>query len=109
MDGLWTANFTGMQSSAQAGGGVVVFEDDKILGGDAGYYYTGDVETRDDEVHSRVRITPFVPSYPSVFGTIGREFTLILSGKRTGNVVEGSGYSVELPTAKFRFRLTRVA
>lgn len=109
MDGLWTANFVALKPSSTPGGGVVVFNKNEVFGGDAGYYYRGQVETKNDQMLSRVRVIPFIPSAASVFGTVGQEFTLVLNGKRSGDVVEGEGYPLEMPTEKFRFRLRKVA
>jgi hypothetical protein len=78
MDGLWTAEFG--SSSGIFGGGVAIFRDGRILGGDGGYYYVGNYEIKDKAITATLTLTPFLRDYPSVFTTVNETLILRLSG-----------------------------
>jgi len=78
MDGFWTVEFG--SSTGIFGGGVVVIRGEKIVGGDAGYFYIGDFHFQHGAFSSRVQVSPFIEGYESVFKTVGKSFLLELEG-----------------------------
>ena len=78
VDGLWTAEFGSNQG--MFGGGVVIFRQGKLAGGDATHFYVGEYQMDGSNFHATVRIAPFIAGAESVFKTVGREFTLDLVG-----------------------------
>ena len=53
MEGLWTAEFG--SSAGTFGGGVAIFRDGKILGGDGTYYYIGEYSLAGNTLRATLR------------------------------------------------------
>lgn len=106
MDGLWTAEFG--SSTGLFGGGIAVFQDGKIWGGDGTYYYIGEYNLNGKSFHATLRISPFIEGAPSVFKTVGRELTLELDGSLTdaGRAI-AQGHPQGMPDLKFGAKLTK--
>ena len=84
-EGLWTVHFN---SNLQLfGSGVLILCHDKsLLGGDAGYYYTGKYEITDSnsKIRGELDVIRYEPGYISVFGNLG-SFHLNFSGQLSEN------------------------
>ncbi len=84
-EGLWTVHFN---SNLQLfGSGVLILCHDKsLLGGDAGYYYTGKYEITDSnsKIRGELDVIRYEPGYISVFGNLGN-FHLNFSGQLSEN------------------------
>jgi hypothetical protein len=106
MNGLWTAEFG--TSAGTFGGGVAVFRDGEILGGDGTYFYIGQYTLAGGVFQAKLTVSPFIQGAESVFKTVGRNLTLILEGSLIdqGNAT-AQGYSPEKPTLKFGVKLTK--
>jgi hypothetical protein len=106
MEGLWTAEFG--SNTGIFGGGVAVFQDGKILGGDGTYYYVGEYKLNGNAFHATLRIFPFIDGAQSVFKTTGRELTLELDGSLidAGRAI-AQGQPQGMPGLKFGAKLTR--
>ena len=76
IDGLWTVEFV---SSNRAGQGVVILNNGRLLGGDAGYYYSGTYKVTGARIEGIVNVIRFDPKNLSVFGDIDH-FALSFSG-----------------------------
>jgi hypothetical protein len=106
LEGLWTAEFG--SSTGMVGGGVAVFLDGRVLGGDGGYYYTGEYVFRADTFVATLRIIPFIQGALSVFGTVGQELKLDLTGVVTPDGrATAQGHPKGMPHLKFGVKLTR--
>ena len=106
MEGLWTAEFG--SSTGRFGGGVAVFRDGKILGGDGLYYYVGEYKLKGDSFTALLRISPFIEGAESVFKTVGRDLLLDLTGSLTDDRhAIGQGHSREMPHLNFGVKLTK--
>ena len=106
IEGLWIVQYEGIQGS---GGGVAVFVNGKVLGGDTGYTYEGVYAVRDNVVSARVRVSNFLPGVPNVTGING-DFELEINAPLTGNVIRGAMSVVGAPkTAGIVVRLTKKA
>lgn len=106
MEGLWTAEFG--SSTGTFGGGVAVFRDGKILGGDATYYYVGEYTLQGNSLRATLRISPYIAGAESVFKTVGRNLTLNLEGSLIDERrATAQGYPSEMPNLKFGVKLTK--
>jgi hypothetical protein len=106
MDGLWTAEFG--SSTGIFGGGVAVFRDGKILGGDATYFYIGEYSVKGKTFIATLRVSPFIEGAESVFKTVGRDLVLIMTGSLTdeGRAI-GQGHPQGMPHLNFGVKLTK--
>jgi hypothetical protein len=102
VDGLWTVQFQGPQGP---GGGVAVFTNGKVLGGDAGYTYQGTYEENNNNVTARIRVANFSPGVPNVMGAVG-DFDLEIRGAVAGNTVNATG-TVPGQPGQLRLTLTK--
>lgn len=68
MNGLWTVEFG--SSTGMFGGGVAVFRDGQILGGDGLYYYIGEYSLLNKTLTATIRTAPFIEGK---LGKIGDE------------------------------------
>lgn len=70
VDSLWTVHFS--SNLKMFGSGVLILEDDKrLLGGDAGYYYIGKYELTGSKIMGELDVIRYEPSHISVFGNLG--------------------------------------
>ena len=84
VEGLWSLFFK--SNVGGEGGGVVVFETGRILGGDMSYYYLGDYKIDNGQVMGKVRVTHYQGEPSSIFGRAS-EFDLKIGGKLSGTQV----------------------
>ena len=106
LNGFWTAEFG--SSTGISGGGVALFDNGRILGGDGGYFYIGEYKETGNDFRATIRVSPFIKNHLSVFATVGRDITLDLTGSF---VAEGQaiaqGQARELPGMRFGVKLTK--
>lgn len=99
IDGLWTVEFS--STINRYGRGVLVINDDRILGGDDGYYYFGTCEITDNNIHATITVIKYDPNSISVFGNINH-FELILNGEIDENQFNAIGTIANNPQAQMR-------
>jgi hypothetical protein len=106
LDGLWTAEFG--SSVGVSGGGVAVFQDGRVLGGDDAYFYVGTYNLTGTSFKAVLRVSPFIEGAESLFRTRGIDLTLELNGELTSDV-EGiaQGFPREMPSLKIGVKLTK--
>ena len=108
IDGLWTVEFG--SSAGSFGGGVALFRDGTVLGGDSLYYYIGDYSLQAGTLKATLRISPFIEGAESVFKTVGQDLTLDLLGSLTSErSAVAQGQLREKPELKFGAKLTKRA
>jgi hypothetical protein len=98
-NGLWTVEF--ISTLNRFGYGVIVLNSGRLLGGDNGYYYSGNYEIKDNRIQGKVAITRYNPSVISVFGEINN-FSLSLTGHITSNSIEAVGSFDMKPNLKIK-------
>ncbi len=103
IEGLWIVQYEGLQGN---GGGVAVFIDGKILGGDTGYTYEGAYTLQGSTLTARVHVSNFLPNVPNVLGVVG-DFDLEIKAPVTGNVIRGAMALVGHPGMSIVVRLTK--
>ena len=106
MNGLWTAEFG--SSAGRFGGGVAVFQDGRILGGDGSHFYTGDYKLEGKTFQGTLKVSPFIQGVESVFRTMGQDLTLELTGSLTDErQAIAQGHPRGMPDLKFGVKLTK--
>lgn len=99
IDGLWTIEF--ISTLHLVGSGVAVLNDNRILGGDEGYYYSGRYDTQNGRFSGTIDVTRYNPKSLSVFGDIG-QYTLKLEGQVQDYQIEGTAWMENNPNRKIR-------
>jgi hypothetical protein len=106
IDGLWTAEFG--SSTGVFGGGVVVFQNGKVMGGDAGYYYLGDYRLTEGALVATIEISAFIKGFESVFNTVGQNLKLNLVGSIVDEThVIAQGHPEQMPNLRLGVKLTK--
>jgi hypothetical protein len=103
LDGFWTVQFQGVQGG---GGGVAVFTNGKVFGGDSGYTYTGTYKENNNAVTARISVQNFSPGVPNVMGRQGN-FELEFTGTVSGDVMKVVANLVGQPAMKLNASLTK--
>ena len=106
MEGLWTIEFG--SSAGVFGGGVVVLQNGRLMGGDGGYFYLGTYQLDGTSLQAMIEVSPFIPGYESVFKTVGQKLTLNLVGKLTDEThAIAQGHPSGMPSLKLGVKLTK--
>ncbi len=105
IQGLWVLQYIGLKGS---GGGVVVFVNGKVLGGDTGYSYVGTYTLEDDTLKAHIRVSNFLPDVPNVLGLSG-DFDLEIIAPVTGDLVQGAMSLVGRPGAGVAVKMMKKA
>lgn len=105
IEGLWIVQYEGLQGN---GGGVAVFINGKVLGGDTGYTYEGTYAVQNNTVRARVHVSNFLPDVANVLGVVG-DFDLEIQAPLTGNRIQGAMGLVGRPGMSIAVRLTKKA
>ena len=106
MEGLWTLEFG--SNVGLFGGGVVVLENGKVMGGDGGYFYLGEFVINGSQFRATIKVSPFIEGYESVFRTLGQTLTLELLGSRTDAThAVAQGHPVDRPELTLGVKMTK--
>jgi hypothetical protein len=81
--GIYYVTFSSA-STQNAGEGIAVFKDNKVNGGDIGYFYRGSYSIKDSIITARLQIHRWNPVVTSVFGSYA-EFELEVTGSVTAD------------------------
>jgi hypothetical protein len=103
IEGLWIVQYVGLQGS---GGGVVVFANGKVLGGDTGYTYIGTYVVEGASLKAQIRVSNFLPEIPNVLGLQG-DFDLQISAPINAQIMQGAMSLVGRPGAGIVVKLTK--
>jgi hypothetical protein len=106
IDGFWTAEFG--SNEGMFGGGVVIFQDGKVVGGDATHFYIGEYSAQETSFQATLKVSAFIPGAESVFRTVGSDLTLDLVGSmvsETQAIAQGAVRGA--PSFTFGARLTK--
>ena len=92
LEQLWSVEFVSKLSSE--GGGIVVLDKGKILGGDNNYFYVGSYDLKNNQFNAMMDVKHYHGKTNPIFGKL-EEFILDLKGPYheeemllTGNVLE---------------------
>ena len=94
MDGLWVVEFT--STLGLFGRDVMVLNGERVLGGDVGYYYSGQCTLEENRIKAKVDVIRFDTNSVSIFGDI-ESFTLVFDGTITGTDFQARATSDSFP------------
>ncbi len=106
IEALWSVEFT--SNMGVLGAGVVVFETERVFGGDAQYFYVGNYKSINGQIVGSIKVTHFSGEVYSVFGN-RKIFNLELTGIPEQESFEMRGSMNESPSDLITVRLTRRA
>src|SRR5271169_2753966 len=103
LDGLWTVYFR----LGFFGTGVVVFKDNRLLGGDTYYYYDGNFKLQDNRVDATIRVVRFNLTGVAIFGNLD-SFNLNVTGDISGAEMQLHGNMSEQPDMKIEINCKKI-
>ncbi|MBF0354813.1 MAG: putative DNA binding domain-containing protein [Alphaproteobacteria bacterium] len=86
-EGLWAATFS--VPGSDKNGGIVVFDEGRIFGGDSQFYYEGGYDIVEEEIYAEIRVTHYHGGMDTAFGDHARNFMVQIRAQRHGDVIEG--------------------
>jgi hypothetical protein len=89
------------------GGGVVIIEDSKILGGDSAFTYIGQWQADRKQMIANMRIAKYAAGAPSIFGL--DHFEVELTGQPNENQINFEGFIVGSPQQSILVDMVRRA
>jgi len=105
IEGFWILQIEMPQFTS---GGVAVFTNGKIFGGDNGFTWVGTYAGNDRLIKGRVHVHNFDPAVPSVLGIPG-DYDMDFSGNVQGNMIIGTAVMAGQPQHSLPVRLTKRA
>jgi hypothetical protein len=105
IEGLWIVQYEG---TAGGDGGVIVFVQNRVLGGDNAYVYTGTYQSGGERISARVLVRNYNPAIGNVLGIKG-DFELMVEGTIQGEIIKGSASLVNQEGPGIVVKLTKVA
>lgn len=105
LDGLWILQ---IQPPPVTSGGVVVFINGKIFGGDNGFTWVGTYTEGDRLMKGRVHVHNFDPDIKSVLGVPG-DYDMYISGNVQGETITGIAMIANQPQHSVAIRLRKKA
>jgi hypothetical protein len=105
IEGLWIVQYEG---TAGGDGGVIVFVQGRVLGGDSAYVYTGTYQSDGEKISARVLVRNFNPAIGNVLGIKG-DFELTVQGAIQGDIIKGSASLVNQEGPGIVVKLSKVA
>jgi hypothetical protein len=104
VDGFWILQ---IETPQMTSGGVCVFINGKIFGGDNGFTWVGSY-TGDELIKGRVHVHNFDPAIQSVLGVPG-DYEMHFSGNVQGDNITGTAMIAGQPQNSFGVRLIKRA
>ncbi|MDE3060656.1 MAG: hypothetical protein KGJ06_06565 [Pseudomonadota bacterium] len=69
IEAFWSLSFhSSISGNTNAGFGVVIFESERIFGGDSSFYYNGNYKLINGDIRAAVRVKRYAPGLPSITG-----------------------------------------
>ena len=90
LSGLYFINFHSTFRNINVGQGIIMIEDGFVNGADFNYIYQGTFDFYGDDIKAEIDVRHYRGPLNSVLGPF-KEFTLILSGKKSGDNFEVIG------------------
>jgi hypothetical protein len=101
---LWTIQFE--TAGEWRSGGIVAFDQGRLFGGDSHYYYFGRFAEDKNLIRGEARIVHFSGPLATGFGN-SPDFTIVIEGRRAGDVITGNIHKPGNETAKLSLRCVR--
>ena len=99
VNGLWTVEF--LSTFNRAGKGVLVFTNGRLLGGDAGYYYSGTYTVTGNRIEGKVNVKRYDINSISIFGNM-ESFAISFAGEINNYSLSTVGEILDKPQYKIR-------
>ena len=102
IEGLWATSFRGPVDS---GNGVLVFETQRLFGGDSNFYYIGAYTMKGQEISGAARITQYGGRGYTVFGDVeqGQSFELEFTAVVQDKALRGNATNKGRPDLRMEF------
>lgn len=104
IEGFWIVQAEGKQGST---GGVAVFTNGRIYGGDSGFFYIGTYEG-DRIIKARVAVHNFDPSVQNIL-SVAKDYELHITATLDGDTIKGTAIVPDIPNQSMALRLTKKA
>jgi len=104
VDGLWTVEFSSALNLF--GSGVVVLHEKRLLGGDAGYYYSGQYDVKNNTIRGEIDVIRFDQNSISVVGDVD-QFGLTFTGQLSEDEFTGVAEVRDKPGLTINIRCRR--
>lgn len=104
--GMYFVNF--IANNNNFGIGLVVIQNVYVNGGDASYLYQGRFDYNGDDIKALIDVKHYRGPLNSVLGPL-KEFSLTLSGKKSGDNFELMGGIPNMPNLNIRITGSKVA
>lgn len=105
VDGFWILRIENPQN---ASGGVVLFINGKVFGGDNGFTWVGSYQSDGRVVKGRLHVENFDPAIPSILGVPG-DYDMDFSGNIQGDTIMGTAMLAKQPQHSLGVRLMKKA
>ena len=106
MSGTYLVSF--QANNNQFGEGLVVIRNGSVNGGDQTYLYQGRFDYYGDDIKALIEVRHYRGPLNSVMGAL-KQYTLSLSGKKSGGNFEVSGGMPNVPNIQIKIIGTKVA
>ena len=98
-NGLWTVEFT--STINRYGRGVLVLNENRLLGGDDGYYYSGTLNITGNSINATIEVIRYDENSISVFGDISH-FQLNINGAIDEYQFRAIGTIADMPQVEIK-------
>jgi hypothetical protein len=105
LEGFWLVHAEGPGGTS---GGVVVFANGKIFGGDSGFYYVGTYQHQDGTVKARVAVHNFDPAIVNIL-SVAKDYELDVSATVKDNSMSGTAVVPGVANQSIALKLTKKA
>lgn len=99
---LWSLEY--VSGLSDEGGGVIVLENGRIIGGDNNYFYIGSYDLKNNKFNATIDVKHYSGSYNPIFGNMD-ELILKLDGKYDEDEMLLTGHVLEEPSLEVHIRL----
>lgn len=106
IEGLWSVNFI-RPDQLTYGGGVVVFETERVFGGDTSMYYLGSYLYAAGKIKGNVVVKRHNDFLPGIFET--DEITLTIVGNVTKTSIEADAFLDSDPSQSLKIEFIKLA
>ncbi|HUK57738.1 MAG TPA: GrlR family regulatory protein [Stellaceae bacterium] len=104
LDGLWTIAFE--VAGDWRSGGVVLFEDGRLSGGDSFYFYYGHCREQRGILKGEARIIHHSGPLSTGFGD-SPDFVVVIEAQRRGDIINGHIFKPKNEEARLKLRCVR--
>jgi hypothetical protein len=102
LEQLWSVEF--ISDLGSEGGGVLILEKGKILGGDNNYFYVGSYDLKDNQFNATIEVKHYHGDLNPIFGKL-YDFILMLKGDMDEDELILTGNILEDPSRELHIRL----